>query len=118
MEDLTPTVRWSNRSDRQPVQVEVIAMTLREHPLLSRVLEAADGYRAGTLTTERLQSVLSGMMSAMESDVPKPVRDALFQTEARIDSARFAIDTTDQPKEIASILDEFESTLRTVDADR
>jgi hypothetical protein len=62
--------------------------------------------------------VLSGVMSAVESDVPKPVRDALFEAEARVDSTRFTVNTADQPEAIAGILDDFESTLQTADADR
>jgi hypothetical protein len=93
-------------------------VALREHPLLSRVLTAADEYRAGSRTAEELQRVLSGVMSAVESDVPKPVRDALFQAEARVDSARFTIDIADQPDEIGKILDDLESVLEAADADR
>jgi hypothetical protein len=39
--------------------------------------------------------VVSGVMSAVESDVPKPVLDGLLQTEARIDSARFHLSSDD-----------------------
>jgi hypothetical protein len=92
-------------------------MTLQEHPLLSRVLDATQGYRAGTLTAEELQSVFSAAMSAVESDVPKSVRDALFQTEARVDSARFTVNRADQPDAIKLILDDFESTLQETDLD-
>ena len=90
-------------------------MTLREHPVLSRALDAAGRYRAGALTATELQRTLSGVMSAVESDVPKTVRDALFEAEARVDSACFTTNTADQPEAIAKILDDFEAVLDSTD---
>jgi hypothetical protein len=93
-------------------------MNLRENPLLSRVLQAAADYRAGSLSAEELQHVLSGVMSAVESDVPKSVQDALFQAEARVDSARFTVDIDDQAEVIGEVLDDLAVALQTADADR
>lgn len=92
-------------------------MRLREHPLLSQALKAAGEYREGSLSAEELQRVLSAVMSAVESDVPRPVRDALFQAEARVDSARFTVDIDDQPDAIGKVLDDLESAVRIADMD-
>jgi hypothetical protein len=92
------------------------AMTLRQHPLVSRVSDAAEGHRAGTLTSEDLQRTFSAVMSAAGSDIPKSVRDALFQAEARIDSARFTVDRAGEPVAIKQILEDFDSTLQAADA--
>jgi hypothetical protein len=90
-------------------------MALREHPVLSRVAKAAAEYRAGSCTPEELQRVLSGAMSAVESDVPKSVRDELFRAEARVDSARFTVDVDDQPSVIGGIMDDLESVVDAAD---
>jgi hypothetical protein len=86
-------------------------MNLRTHPLLARVLDAAVRYRQGELPVEALQQTLSAVMSALESDVPKPVRDALFEAEAQVDSARFTVDTPERPRAVASILDDLETAI-------
>jgi hypothetical protein len=54
-------------------------------------------------------------MTAAGSDVPKAVRDALFDAEARVDSARFTINTADQPDAIRKIMDDFEAVLENPD---
>jgi len=86
-------------------------MNLRAHPLLARVLAAATQYRQGELPVEDLQQTLSAVMSALESDVPKPVRDALFEAEAQVDSARFTVDTAERPHAVANILDALETAI-------
>jgi hypothetical protein len=87
-------------------------MALGEHRLLSHVLTAINEYRVGSRSAENLQRELSGVMSAVESDVPKSVRDALVQAEARIDSARFTVDLEHQSTAIGKILDDLESAIR------
>lgn len=86
-------------------------MHLTSHPLISRVLEAGEAFRAGSLSAEQLQLVVSANMSALEGDVPSTVRDAMFQLEADIDSARFATSTAERPGRISRSLEEFESAL-------
>ncbi len=91
-------------------------MNLRAHPLLARVLDAAARYRQGELPVEALQQTLSAVMSAVESDVPKPVRDALFEAEAQVDSARFTVDRAERPSAVASILIDLENAINASEA--
>jgi hypothetical protein len=84
---------------------------LRQHPHISLVLESARRYRAKELSIEDLQRTLSAVMSALESDVPKSIHEALFEAEARVDSIRFTVGHADQPVAVARVLSDLESLI-------
>lgn len=85
------------------------------------VLTVADEYREGFRTAEELKGGALGCDVSRRSRQMRcalPSRGALFQAEARVDSARFTIDIADQPNEIGKILDDLESVLKAADAHR
>jgi hypothetical protein len=77
------------------------------NPLIGRILEAGDEFRAGTISAERLQLEISGNISALEGDVPRHIHDAAFDLEANIDSARFTVDEALLHARITQLLDDF-----------
>lgn len=84
---------------------------LRQHPHISLVLDSVRLYRLGELSIEGLQQNLSAVMSALESDVPKPIREVLFETEARVDSIRFTVSRADQAAALEEVLSHLESVI-------
>lgn len=64
-----------------------------------------------TRVIERLQRILSAIMSRLEGDVPKEVRQAFLKTEAWVDSVRFTVNRSDQAAEVERVLRELERVI-------
>jgi hypothetical protein len=47
----------------------------------------------------------------MEGDVPKEVREAAYRLDAEIDSIRFSISASEQPKRVQEVVRDFERTV-------
>lgn len=84
---------------------------LRDNNLIKTLLIAIEKYREYKIDIVDIQQKLSAIMSALESDVPKEVRERIFKAEAEIDSIRFTINTDDQYIEVNKTLDELESLI-------
>lgn len=84
---------------------------LRDNNLIKTLLIDIEKYREGKINIVDIQQKLSAIMSALESDVPKEVKERIFKAEAEIDSIRFTINTDDQYVEVNKILGELESLI-------
>lgn len=82
------------------------------HPLLETYKKRANEFRAGVLSLEDIQHTLSAIMSALEGDIPTTIREAFFDSEARIDSIRFTINESDRKKEVLRVLTDLDKTIR------
>jgi hypothetical protein len=65
-------------------------------------------YRDGTLDLSGLQQNASAVMSAMEGDVPKEVRDAVFSLEGDLDSILYTVSTQRQAEEVVKAFNDLE----------
>jgi len=77
------------------------------NPLIGRILDAGERFKAGSISAQQLQAEVSGNMSALEGDVPKPIRDAALDLESSIDSARFTVDESLLHTAITQLVDKF-----------
>ncbi len=79
-----------------------------DYRLLRVVLETARRYADGELDAEGVTRNLSGIWGALEGDVPKEVRDGIFDAENMIESAHFP---RGDRQEILGILDRLSETI-------
>lgn len=82
--------------------------TLREHPLMRVLLDSHQRFRDGKIDVAGLQQNVSAVMGAMEGDIPKTVRDAVFGVEAELDSIHFTVNETKQAAEVEKLFSELE----------
>jgi hypothetical protein len=85
-------------------------MTLQRHLVL--VLESISRYQNSEYSLKDLQYDLSAIMSAMENDIPKKIRDAVRSAESQIDSIRFTVNESDQRAHVERVLNELESVMK------
>jgi hypothetical protein len=77
------------------------------NPLIGRILDAGERFRAGSISAQQLQAEISGNMSALEGNVPRSIRDAALDLEANIDSPRFTVDESLLHATITQLVDNF-----------
>jgi hypothetical protein len=86
-------------------------MTLHDHLHIQAIFSAAERYRKGDASIVDLQRFISATASAMEGDVPKEVREAAYKLDAEIDSIRFSVSASEQPKRVQEVFRDFERTV-------
>jgi hypothetical protein len=67
--------------------------------------------RAGALDAEGLQRNLSGLMGALEGDVPADIREAFYFAEGEIDTIRVSMGPSRQRQEILNVLEHLEQLI-------
>jgi hypothetical protein len=77
-------------------------------PELRLVLESVRRFRAGELDIGGLQANISAVMGVLS---PTPVREAVYQAEAAIDSIRFTVDRARQRGAVELALNDPEESL-------
>jgi len=68
----------------------------RQHPIIRMLFDSHQRFRNQNLDIAGLQANISAVMSAIEGDVPKPIREAIFSLEAEVDSIRFTVSSSSQ----------------------
>ncbi len=84
---------------------------LRDSPHLSVILDSFRRYQQGELSIADLELNLGAVMTAMEGDVPKDIRDAVFDAETQVDSIRFMVPESRQSEEIGELFRELEAII-------
>jgi hypothetical protein len=89
--------------------------SLRHHPLISVLFRSIGEFRKGALDLAGLQQNFSAVMGAIEGDVPKAVREAIYQLESDLDSIRFTVGDAEQALEVEKAIIELENLIDNYD---
>ena len=85
--------------------------SLRQHPVIRMLFDSLQKYQNGNIDISGLWQNASLVMSTMEGDVPKEVRDAVFSLEGELDSVRFTVRQDQQAREVEKIFGELEDLI-------
>ena len=78
-------------------------MTLRNRIPIKLVVEGFSKYRSKQHDIVGLAQALSQAMSLLEGDIPGPVREAIVQAEAEVDTIRFAVNEKREAIEVNKV---------------
>jgi hypothetical protein len=79
------------------------------------LFDSLQKYQNRDLDISGLQQNASLVMSAMEGDVPKEVRDAGFSLEGELDSIRFTVRQDQQARKVDKTFGELEDLIKRYD---
>jgi hypothetical protein len=82
-----------------------------KNPLLERIFDSISLYRNEKLDAEGLGQNIAATMTALEGDIPKSMREALFKAESDIELIRFTVDQDQERIEIEKVLRKLEQAL-------
>lgn len=86
-------------------------MNLRDRAPIRLAVEGFDKYRTKQHDIAGLAQALSQAMSLLEGDIPAPIREAIVQAEAHIDTIRFAVNEKRETEEVNKIWRDLEELL-------
>lgn len=79
-----------------------------EHPHLEVLLRSGRAYRAGRLDIAGLAANFYAVMSAMEGDVPEPIRRRVYQLEGEFELLRFTDEDQYERRQVEELIGDFE----------
>lgn len=85
--------------------------SLRDHYLLRHLFRWIDNYRNGHLTAEGIFQNISALMTALEGDVPREIREAFLYVDAEIDTIIYSVSESHQRERIDRVLTELEELI-------
>jgi hypothetical protein len=75
------------------------------------VIESIRRYREGLLNVEGLQQNIASVMTALEGDVPKEVRETIYEAEAAIELISFTVASAEQATALEKVFSELEGVI-------
>ena len=77
---------------------------LRDHPHVQAILRSISDFRSMQIDIEELQATLHAVEMAMESSMPRSLRNSVFRAVEELELIRFTVDEADQAREVEPIL--------------
>ena len=82
-----------------------------ENTPLRIVTESIRRYREGLLNVEGLHQNIAAVMTALEGDIPKEVRETIYEAEASIELISFTVDSAEQATALEKVFRELERVI-------